>query len=551
LWDVAFTMAKYSTLTITQSTLPNVATYGFHPCNPPIPPQIGNRHSSISAQFGGHTTTKWNPPISPQPGLLWSVPNGGPTGDLTNEIIFTQGNFPGITGGFASMIVEPVSGSIVECDVIFVESGIAIPASAPPGTPCTQAHGGPSSTVLINHELGHFFGLDHTNLHTGTYGPGPVPLTPAPVNGAPPTAAAFTALNQYPAMVSNAGAQMGFWITDPLWPLHPDEAAAMATIYPVIAPDPPTATAQKRPVINDFGRIEGLVTYVLGDRLLNTWGLNVFPLLTAAPQAPSPPQNPAVGAVVGMARLQSGSGVVGSMDTSTGTLCSGGFRLNGVPANTPGATTYSCRVESLESLGFFLGGGAALAWGEWFQPPVANPPLFPNAPPAWGSAAPALTISSRFAHQNSRGTLFVYPGTVLSLNLNIAVTTSGPEAVTRPAIQITPRNGRTVPWSGNITATVEHDYELDFSSARWQVVGGSTVLAGTPPTTTTQPPSPQGSTGPWITTWTIQAQSILPDAGTATLRFTCVELGTTGNPQDTHRPPPGITPVWGVNEVGF
>jgi hypothetical protein len=129
---------------------------------------------------------------------------------------------------------------------------------------------------------------------------------------------------------------------------------------------------------------------------------------------------------------------------------------------------------------------------------------------------------------------------------------SGTEQATRPVVQIIPRNGRPLLFAGStITATVIHDYELNFGTAAWQVIGGATVLAGAP-TTTTQPPSPipAGSTGPWTTTWTTSLPGLIPPTGAVTVQFICQEMPY-APPGATYRPPIGISVLSGINEVRF
>ena len=128
-------------------------------------------------------------------------------------------------------------------------------------------------------------------------------------------------------------------------------------------------------------------------------------------------------------------------------------------------------------------------------------------------------------------------------------TTMITEPVTRPAVQLNNRAGRPAPFFGStIVATVEHDYELNFTTAVWELAGTGVTPAGLP--TTTNQPNPIGGIGPWTTTWTANLDSLISASGPATLRFKVQENGTgPGNP--AWLPPPGIVPVPGVNEVKF
>jgi hypothetical protein len=334
---------------------------------------------------------------------------------------------------------------------------------------------------------------------------------------------------------------VGYWRTNPVLALHQDEIAGIGEIYQVFNLSPPNQLPAQRPLINDFGRIEGRVT---SDSFPSTFGLNVFPLPVIGPQVPS------VGKFAGTARLPTVGGVVGRSDTSTGAPSSGEFRIHGVPA----AVAYNLRTEPSESLGFNVTPNPAggLTWSEWIHDPNFNPQN--NLP--WGvlTEGPlAVTVLSRFAHgANSRGTLYVAPGTVIELTVVMEQVSPSVEPVTRPVVELDRRTGRPIPFAGAaITATVTHDYELNFPGAAWQVIGGATTAAGTP-ATTTQPANPVGFTGPWVTTWTATLSNLIPPTGPVTLQFRCQEFpyrpGPGGGP---HRPPQGITPIVGINEVRF
>ncbi len=154
-WDVAWTMGKYSRqATLNPTPPPSFPPIGFplpHPCSPYVvmPAVIGNPHSTRTAIFGGmaapssicsppsscsatvNTGPYWSVGFPTMTGLIWhtstavaGVQSGGPTGNGLNEIMFLRLNLGVGTGGMTSMIMDPRSGRIVECDVIFETTGI-------------------------------------------------------------------------------------------------------------------------------------------------------------------------------------------------------------------------------------------------------------------------------------------------------------------------------------------------------------------------------------------------------------------------------------------
>jgi hypothetical protein len=488
-------------------------------------------------------------------GLLWHTSTGGPTGNSLNEIMMVD-SAAGLGVGLASMIMDPLTGRIRECDLIWNANPAQVAATyrqiPNAGPPCAGAPGGgPPISTAIEHEIGHFFGFDHTNVHPGIGGIQPTPNYQPPVlNGAPLSGALFTNFFELPGMVSaftNPPVGMtttpqGFWRTHPGRAFHSDEAGGLGELYPVLSPGSPLPDfSQPVPLINTFGRIEGLV---VSDELPSSvFGLNVLPLRVGVGGAPE------VGKLVGMDRAAGGGGVVGKSDTATGLPCSGNFKIERV---TP-AFDYSILVEPVESLGFSVTPALAPpAWAEWIYDFNWNPTN--NLP--WGVLVEGLVsvqLLSSVPHASSLGTLYIAPGTVIeNLSITLPGTISPPatETVTRPVVTLDQRSGRPSPFAPSlITATVQHDYELDFNSAVWQVLGGATTVAGVP-TTTTQPTNPIGATGPWTTTWTTSLPSLIPAAGTTVLSFRVREFGYDGT-GSSNRPPLGISPVFGVNEVRY
>jgi len=345
--------------------------------------------------------------------------------------------------------------------------------------------------------------------------------------------------------------------------------SAMAELYPVTNPWSTPDELLLLPLINSFARIEGAVQ---ADSFL-TFGYNVFPLASNAQPVSSPMGAPAVGRMAGTARL-SGSSVVGRTDTMTRAAGTGEFRMAGVPPSQAGQT-YQLRIEPPESLGFNTNPalGGAPTWAEWFYDPVYNASLnlpftVSSLPPSLPAGQSALRIMSCVPFPGSSlGSLHVVPGSVIQITANIEL--PGPnanpdppfgvamtESVTRPVVSIDFRNGRPPNYGPGgqdlVTATVTHDYELDWNSATWQVVGG-TMVPGGPPNQTSQP-SPIAAGGqPWTSKWNIPLYSLLGPGGTGTVRFTVKEKphDPSISPPPGYLPPAGIAAVPGINEVRY
>jgi hypothetical protein len=508
-------------------------------------------------------------------GLIWHTANRGPTGDGINEIVFLPFPLNLPTGlGLTSMLMDPVSGRIDECDVIFaVQSGNPWPARPGMSGTCpaqpTCVEGSPGWTTAIPHEIGHFFGLDHTNLHPGSAAstagtacvPIPGPGNPPPANGAPPSLVAFPSGpipqafdSYYPDMVGVI-TWAANWRCDPNRPLHYDEASGMAELYPVPVPGPQTATPQILHAINQFGRIEGTVSYNPAPQYtVYLFGMNVLPTWVNY-------NVPLTGRLSGTGRLTPGVGVVGAVDSASGLRSTGEFRIERVEVGSGVGRPYDIVVEPPDSLGLdTVAASTAFTWPEWFYDPNFNPTI------NWMNVVflqQRLRSSAPFGQwtggpfgnpgNSSLGSLFVAPGTVIQVNVNLSNGASFVEPVSRPAVMMSPRNGKQLPFNpaNLITATVVHDYEIDFTSGLWTVVGGLSVPAGVPPgpNVTTNQPNPVVGLGPWTTTWTISYGALGITAGSpATVRFTASEHPSNGSPA---RPPAGITAVVGINENKF
>jgi hypothetical protein len=577
LWDVAYTFAKFSSITTTPSVPP--VQYGAHPCSGVQTPAVmGLANSSISAYFGGIAAPNglgdiWpasNPPPYSPPAqfdinFIWptTAVSAGPTGNGIHEVMFLPlGQYYAGFQGLTSMLVNPLTGQIQECDVIFnSQSGAWTSSGQPTPTPCAgQPNGagpyGPPISTSFGHEIGHFFGLDHTNLHPGDNGLS-YQSTPPPTigSGAPGTFASFTSFTEYPEMVGNT-TNTNYWRTHPFppsqtQPLHPDDCAGMAELYPVVSPSA-VGAAQLRPSINDFGRIVGSVAGPI-----SSFGLNVYPVSVAKPA-------PMVGKLAGTCRASNALGVVGRTDTESGIPSSGEFVIDGVPPSIAGLSnwTYSMVVEPVESLGFAIPGAAAPGnntWAEWFHDGTLNNQGVNRIWRVSLDGFSSLKMFSRFPHATSRGTMFIAPGTVLNLNFpqtdNVIVIMT--ENVTRPVVELDNRTGYPTPFSGSyLQATVTHDYLLEYSSAVWQVGASPGIPAGVP--FIPGNPNPPSGTGPWTTVWRIPFSSTLgvPSLFGATqpttpqtVKFVVREHPARGGV--SFYPPVGTPAVYGVNEVRY
>lgn len=470
---------------------------------------------------------------------------GGPTGNAINEFIFLPGGTLGLPGGVASMLLDATTGTITECDVILeatstVWTGIDV-----------QTNSG------LAHEIGHFWGLDHTNLNPGGAFFNSLPaLATSAQPGFPGTfGAVFASVNDIPAMTS------GFTRTTPTLaaPITParnrvfspwvnDDIAGFSALYPVKSL---TSAVGKTPLINTTATIIGSLLDRTGAGR-GSFGDNLFVVHQAIPQtsmgAPLP-GTPQVGTVSGTYRSGPRS-VTGSLDTLTTATCTGEFRLDGIPILVNGAPTsggiseYALFVEPLGSIGLgapHLGATVgvppffAVFFGEWWYEFIlnsANNPLaLPFAPISYAghfsNGLNALTSVS-LCGVNS---MLMAEGTIIRLDTPIDTTPLAPsgspvqiELVSRPLIQVTPRNPAAPMPGTTLTITVSHN----------RVAGGASLSPTSPwplqsltcnwggkmlPTafvSSIVAPSPNGGTM-YVSTYSVAIPASMPPQATVTV----------------------------------
>lgn len=372
--------------------------------------------------------------------FIWALACGGPTGNGLNEFIFlppTAGMLGGAAGGLSSMLVDPKTGIISECDTIYE-------AAAGP----TAWNGLVTRTNSgLAHEVGHFWGLDHTNLHTGG---ATLNTTAAPP--IPGSMGTYPSFNEVPAMtasftttISTTGSTARNRV---LAPWLPDDIAALATLYPVSA-----MSSSKNFLINESASIVGSVA----DQL-NAFGYNVFAIQDGSlvPLTAPLPGVPLVGTISGTYRSGPHS-VTGAIDTSAGAVSTGEFRIDGIP--TSGSANFALCIEPLDRLGFGITSGMPTAtFGEWWYEGVLNTL---NLPPM--SLAAAVTYAGYW--DNNPTSPFPMPvssmrmasGTIIRLDNPIDMSLGTPQIVpmSRPLVEVSPRNS--VPLGAFMTITVSHN----------------------------------------------------------------------------------------------
>lgn len=387
--------------------------------------------------------------------FVWETGCGGPTGNALNEFIFLQNAAlgSGISGGVVSMLLNVNTGAISECDVIYSTLGGPVVWA---GLPARTNSG-------LAHEIGHFWGLDHTNLHPGGIG---AALQPGAGFAFPTAGASFGSFDDVPAMSSSFTQSVARNRVSPpangLGPWLNDDIAGFSVLYPVTS----TATPNKTPLINTTATIIGSVVAQLPNDM-PSFGNNIY-VVAQSPSLPllaTPvPGVPLVGTISGTYRSGPYS-VTGALDTLTGAPTTGEFRLDGIPilvngVLTPGGmSACSLHVEPLGSLGMMPS-----LFGEWLREPTLNLLNTPLAAPGVSIAYTGHHVPTGNLTVNS---MLVTAGTIIRLTNPIDTTFSpwsAPSAgvfvqtdpVSRPLVGVTPRASAPAPGSV-ITISVCHN----------------------------------------------------------------------------------------------
>ncbi len=460
----------------------------------------------------------------------------GPTGNGFNEVIFLQNRVVN-NGGFCSMDLNAQTGAIIECDVIFDTNSFIYGLAA----------GLPNQTTAFVHEIGHFFGLDHTNLHPGGGG------VPPSVYAGPSWMSYTGAPAEYPGMMSAVTRFFGTDMVNGIPLLHRDDATGLSRIYPVQSP-----ASGKDPLINTTATIRGRL-HIPAPSGRARFGDNVFPIAravgTSLPVPATPPdmafQMSPVGTISGTARLSS-TDVVGALDTSTGTTSSGAFEIVGITAlnfGGLGSTLYGIQYDIVaEDLGFC--GLSSGSYGEWYSEGFLNPSVnaifsqpnqtrfLSNDGTSSPTGLPGLNGLWLPTGIPVVGSFSVLPGTIIDV---VKVTHGGginavaPDATSRPLTYIVERS-RPAP-GAPLTLMSSSNYPVNIAGMSLTVNGTNFNLAQ--PSITLLGPGP-------VLTLTIPAtlvSALLPIGGPpARLIFTAIETGP---------PPTGISFVAGVNHVQY
>ncbi len=410
------------------------------------------------------------------------------------------------SGGLVSMIVDPTNGQIQECDVIFDSSFFGL---APSALPC-------DSTAFV-HELGHAFGLDHTNLHPGGYpSAGSFTLNPSPSAAMLALITTSRSWFQFVSLSSAAappapsppGSYPGMTSALTKFPpgtnylalaLHPDDATGLSRIYPVNTPYLDATGVLRDPLINTTATMRG---YVAGPTSSPDPLRNVIPIIysfnsTVNPVAAFPPMKPivpVVGTVSGLAR-HFDADVVGMQDTFTQQRGTAGYDLIGIPASGSANALSSSppvpdqrvnlAVESMSYLGID-------PWPTLLYPPAGGPSEWAyegflnwtggNQPPRVPVQHILKNNESNFANGTPRfiGSLAIVPGTIIEVSvtdpamqgLNGVVL----DKTSRPLVEIVERARPSGASMFVATVNVYHNFPLGSLSVT--INGTSTTLAG-------------------------------------------------------------------------
>lgn len=438
------------------------ADYRLVPQGVPPPVPMDAFHV-IPPTFLGAAAFVWSSETSP--------PNGGPTGNGLNEIILTDQALGGL--GITSMIVDPDTGIIQEADVLFDVLGLI----APVGPGLTTL---PDEWTALRHEIGHFYGLDHTNLHPGAIGVAPsLTLPPGIVVACPggEPSRIVGSIADFPAgPLDVTGAvvvpgmvgvitHLGLGFDHVAAPMHPDDAVSLSKVYPVCVPSQPDGSPQKLPLINVSARILGRFRDSLegmGGVPPGSFGRNVW----VAPEGAAGNLAgifPTHGVLTGTARLSATDGaflpsytrtashvlppcastvngslagpffeeisvvgastVAGQIAPEADVVTSGDFSLEGLPAGTfedSGSVAHEVVFEDAA----YLGAGV-LNQSEWFQEFLfyTGNPIVPLILAPSGAATMSIVVRNAFGFRGGEvpgsfttSGMRVVPGTVIALD---------------------------------------------------------------------------------------------------------------------------------------
>ena len=253
---------------------------------------------------------------------IWGCDVGGPTGNGINEVILTdQASAAGAPFGLVSAIVNPATGQFDEADIIISLSAL-FQTLGPSGLTTL-----PQEWSTLGHEVAHFFGLDHTNLSAGAVLANVNPAQGGSSLRTIPTGFTSTfpaSLAHFPPRVTPALPEVPTSVFFPYYagtgsnlsaaPLHPDDGAALAALYPVNL-----AQNGQVPLINVSARIIGRHTQ-FGQGSNGLFNRNVWTTLAGtAGNAPTVPGfgvgHPINGTISGICRLSQTEGSILSDNT--------------------------------------------------------------------------------------------------------------------------------------------------------------------------------------------------------------------------------------------
>ncbi|HGY92708.1 MAG TPA: hypothetical protein ENK43_16180 [Planctomycetes bacterium] len=528
--------------------------------------------------------------------FIWSVFDStpGPTGNGINEIILTDQNLLGGIG-FASMLVDPSNGQIIECDIIFNVGQTT--ANVDQGLFQLSPAGGstaPAEWTALPHEIGHFWGLDHTNLHPGAGLTTPISaVTAGSLSVYPPTAPVPGGPLEIPVTVGGI-TWLGAGYNLLSQQLPPDDATALSRIYPVLVPD---RNRGKYPLINMTATIQG--QYRTAAQGTGIFGKNILavPALTAGTSNATFAQR---GVISGTARLDmdalltaatglyvdtrpgmnnapyyAGPSVMGQQN-GTGDFSLQGLTVGGgFDATTGTPLAYDIIMESSGPLGVSMTNQA-----EWFNEGTGpNALYFGNSPTTGGNANGVLVHSSTVVATGASGPVLLLAGATITstsvvagsvIDLHPSDTADGAitstafttfpnnagaipapapavrEQAIRPLVSITPRSGRTQ--ATNVTIRSRCDLanlDLTLGSGVRLYVNGvdqtTAILTAYPPTV-----NPAGTYAEWVIPMNVIVGTTLPSQPVNVIFLSKVQ---TSQAFDLVDPAVAVIAAWGRNDV--